>query len=432
MYFLQKKLMNVYSFFYLVKLMSRKLDSEKIYKIQNKNIRRLMKRAYKIPFYRKKFDECGLLPKDFNCAEDLLKFPVLTKQEIRNWIEPEIQKNPEKYKHWICQRTSGSSGNPLMTCVTPKENAVFNANWLRILMKNGLHPFGDKTLALKANAVNSDGIVQKLGLFRRKAIEYSADGEAFYNTFMAYQPECVYAHRSKLLEMILYAEKNNLPLYQPKIYCSISELLTPSAAAKMQSVLGEGLISSYGSIEVGACTYTKKGNTEKHYITSDTHVVNLVDDNNCFANEGRLVITNLFVKKFPIINYDIQDGATGFTEDNVRYIQRINGRANDWVKTPSGAVYNFCNFSLRFRYLINLIEILQFRVEQFALDDIRLYLVKNQEYRDVPNEELEEKIMTEFKELFKEESSILTIEWKEELPPDPNGKLRVIVNHIKE
>ena len=76
-----KKLTNVSTLYYLFVLEKHFPDDrKKIKQKQNKNVHKLMKRAYEIPFYRKRFDACHLTPDDFHCSEDLQKFPVLTKQ----------------------------------------------------------------------------------------------------------------------------------------------------------------------------------------------------------------------------------------------------------------------------------------------------------------------------------------------------------------
>ena len=75
---LQKKLINLTTFYYLLILekdYARAPQRRK--KKQNKNVYKLMKAAYEIPFYRKRFEEHHLTPEDFHCAEDLAKFPVL-------------------------------------------------------------------------------------------------------------------------------------------------------------------------------------------------------------------------------------------------------------------------------------------------------------------------------------------------------------------
>ena len=72
-----KKLTNVSTLYYLFVLEKHFPDDrKKIKQKQNKNVHKLMKRAYEIPFYRKRFDACHLTPDDFHCSEDLQKFPV--------------------------------------------------------------------------------------------------------------------------------------------------------------------------------------------------------------------------------------------------------------------------------------------------------------------------------------------------------------------
>ena len=58
----------------------------------DKKIGQIMKKAYQIPVYRKKFDEANLTPADVQCLEDLKKFPRLTKIELKDWMDSEIAK----------------------------------------------------------------------------------------------------------------------------------------------------------------------------------------------------------------------------------------------------------------------------------------------------------------------------------------------------
>ena len=64
-----KKLMNLSTFWYLLKLdktMSKNPARSKA--VQNRNVHKLMKKAYEIPFYRKRFDDNHLTPDDFHCS----------------------------------------------------------------------------------------------------------------------------------------------------------------------------------------------------------------------------------------------------------------------------------------------------------------------------------------------------------------------------
>lgn len=73
--YMDRKLENLFVLKYLLELKSHDLEQKKIYRIQNRKIEPLMKRAYEIPVYRKKFEAVGAVPEDFRCREDLIKFP---------------------------------------------------------------------------------------------------------------------------------------------------------------------------------------------------------------------------------------------------------------------------------------------------------------------------------------------------------------------
>lgn len=103
---------NFASFWNLLVLSKNNLFNSAVYKKQNRKLRKLMKRAYEIPFYRKKFDTAGLKPKDIKNREDLVKFPILTKNEIKEWLTPLVDSEKERM-HIVS--TSGSTGTPLKT-----------------------------------------------------------------------------------------------------------------------------------------------------------------------------------------------------------------------------------------------------------------------------------------------------------------------------
>ena len=125
---IEKKLKNVMTFYYLMKL-DKKIPTDRAFirKRQGKKVHELMERAYKIPFYRKRFDENHLTPDDFHTPEDLVKFPITTRADLRLWMQEEYEKNPKKRKSWTILSTSGSSGVPLKFIQTQRESACVDA-----------------------------------------------------------------------------------------------------------------------------------------------------------------------------------------------------------------------------------------------------------------------------------------------------------------
>ena len=124
----KKKLKNVYTLYYLLTLhKSFEGDPAKIKKDQNKRIHKLMKRAYKIPFYRERFIQSGTTPDDYHSAEDMVKFPTLSKPELRLWMQQEWEAHPEKHDELNVHATSGSSGVPLKVLYTQAEQGCSDA-----------------------------------------------------------------------------------------------------------------------------------------------------------------------------------------------------------------------------------------------------------------------------------------------------------------
>lgn len=425
---LDRKLENLFVLKDLFELKRHKLTDSEIYNLQSKKLQKLMKRAYEIPFYRRKFAECGMKPENFKCREDLVKFPLLKKSEIKEWISSELQKNPEKYSDYHIYTTSGSTGTPLKLCASPKENAYFAANWLRIAMENGVNPFFDKTMALKDPAIvaqGNDSIIQKLGLLRRHKVSFLADGWVIADELNKVKPDFFYAHRTKLMQTIEYAKKSGIPLHHPKVYASTSETLTEQSIELFHEYLGNGLFTSYGCMETGACTYTRIGETNRHIVTSDTHVINIVDDRNQLADSGRMIITNLFLKEFPIINYDIGDGGDCFWLAGVMYIKNIRGRMNDWIILEDGRRYDYHPF---YAATERIGEVFSFRVIQEDYHHITLELVSLDEACD--KSKIEGKILDVLTSVITDYEMIYHFEWKKQLETDANGKLRFIVNRI--
>lgn len=434
---LQRKLNNVLVFKNLISLNRAPLENyQKIKRIQDRNVYKLMRKAYQVPFYRQRFEQIGKTPEDFRTAESLAAFPILHKEEIRAWISEELKNNPEKYKHWYRITTSGSTGTPLMTCISPKENARLSANWLRIACKHGFHPFTDKTLALKDPELikmrnGKDSILQKFGLLRRCCVSFLEDGKGILTMLNQEKPDFMYMHRSKLMQMLMYAERENLPVHKPKILAVIGEGIDQTAETFIDRYFPGIAYSSYGTMETGACTYTPSGNYKMHIITRDTHVINLVDETGQLADHGRMLLTNLYFYGFPVINYDIGDGGSWFVDPQtgLPYLTDLKGRLNDMLYFEDGSTVDYHSF---YSVMERRKDILQFRIIQKTYHLLEVQLVRNNEAATLPNEKICQEIEDAIRKIIRLPQVKYQFTWHEELMPDKNGKRRFIVSEIQE
>lgn len=432
---LQKKLMNVMTLGYLLTL-DRKVptDRTKIKKKQNKKVHQLMTAAYGIPFYRQRFDENHLTPDDFHCSEDLAKFPVLTKAELREWMKELHDQNPEKRDSWDETSTSGSTGIPLKLYQSQREHACANANWIRILMTFGYNPFFGKMVSFESSyrstKAKRDSIFQKFGILQRHILsERRCTEEGMPDVIRElneYGPDLICLRKNCIVRIALYAQEHNLTLKQPKWYIPVSEMVDDMTVRILKKTFGPGLVDAYGSDETGSCVTKRPGN-DYYDICNDTHVVNIYDEENHLCDNGRMILTTLYKKDFPIINYDIGDIASSYTKDGIRYITKIHGRLNDMVKHEHGPDTSV----LELRKISNGISgIAQFRFVQESYHDMRVELVRDPKDLEYSNQQIEDFFRKRLSEIYGDEFRV-QIQWLDVIPPDPNGKLRCFVCQVK-
>ena len=411
-------------------------NCRRILEKQKKGVHELMKAAYEIPFYRERFEKSGTTPDDYHCAEDLYKFPLLTKDELRDWMDEEAAKDPEKYKYWHVSPTSGSTGRPLRVLISPKEYAYVTANWLRTMGYGGFNPFTGKTMS-RPNSLHGpvkeyDSSVQKFGILRRKymsdTIKQRVDTQTLVDEINAYKPDYLYNHKNLLMRIAKYVKENDLYLHKPAFYTPFGEMLDDPSRALLTDVFGPGLIDAYGMGETGSCVVRIPG--KKYYqVNSDLFVVNVYNqDLTGPALKGMMVITPLYKTELPLINYTSYDQADSYMKKGLRFMRGIQGRMNDVIHHRDGSVTEWGNISGIVNYIP---EIISYRLVQETYEDLTLMMVRNPDTPVEKQEEIEKVLDEKLKAMFRDPSIRITYEWLDEIPVDPNGKLRVIISKVK-
>ncbi len=432
---IQKHLTNVSTLGYLLAL-DRKFpeDRHAVKQKQNRNIQRLMHRAFEIPFYRARFDACHLTPDDFRTSEDLVKFPVLTKPELRAWMKELYDTHPKERDSWDKTSTSGSTGVPLVLYQSQREHACTNANWIRVLMTFGYNPVFGKMLTFESSyrkeVKQQDSILQRFGILqRRKLSEKRCTGDEMKQVIQEindYKPDLICLRKNCIVRIALYAQEHHLSIHHPNWYIPVSEMVDDMTVKILEKSFGPGLVDAYGSDETGSCIIRRPGNSY-YDICNDTHVVNVYDPDGQLADEGRVIITPLFKTDFPLINYDIGDLASSYVKDGVRYITKISGRMNDLVLHENGEETSV----LELRKITNDITgVAQFRFIQESYHDLRVELVRDPADHTNTPEAIEQFFRQRLHDIYDNEFRI-RIDWRDVIPPDPNGKLRCFVCNVE-
>lgn len=427
-YKIQRKLFNLETFISLLKFrVYDKAANRKREQIRNKNLRRMIEEAYKIPFYRRRFDEAGVTPEDIKTKEDLTKLPLLTKEEYREWILEE--KNKEENKACMIMQTSGSSGKPLEVLNTPFEYAKDVANILRSWLVCGANPFWLKTVTEADNSSETVGyetFIQKLGILRREIVNEDDEEEKIIGFINEYKPNILRMYKSELVRVGIYAKKKHIKMHQPDYYVVLGENVDEISERVLREMYGEGLINLYGCVEAGGIAVRLPGDRD-YEVFEDAVALNIYDENNKLTNRGRVIISTLYKNKFPLINYDLNDMAEVEETDRGLIIKEILGRTDDDVVYSDGTSTGWIRL---WHIACEQQDLLQIHMIQQSYTSIVIQLVKkdgSSKSKEQIEAELTQKLNTEFLER-------LTIEyqWLDFIPADENGKTKLIEKNFKD
>ena len=425
-HFIERKLLSVLIFTDLFKMQTKlPMNYKKAKKTQDKRVRKLVRRAYEIPFYKERFDSVGVKPSDIKEGKDLAKLPLLTKAELREWMNEEAKK--PGYESWYHDCTSGSTGNPMMILFSPREKAYNMANWFRVMLLYGYNPFFGKTMSPVSTHSQSGSqttFLQKIGILRRQFIDNQQSEEDIIKQINEYKPDFLYSNKSTLMKIALYAKKNNIELHKPKWFCPTGEMLDTNAVNLLREAFGGMLVDSYGTTETGSVLTRKNG--EPRYVTNtESFVMNIYDENDELSDSGRIVVTPLYLVDLPIINYVIGDSVKGKYEGEELVVTEVQGRLNDLIKHKNGKVTSYFEIN---KLLGEFHDIVQLRFIQKSYELLHIQCVKNQDV-DTPIEEIEKRFTYELNQRFREPMEI-EYEWMDVIPPDANGKLRTIISEV--
>jgi phenylacetate-CoA ligase len=402
--------------------------ADAIRRMQYVKLRALLDHAYKLPFYRKRLDDAGMPPEKFRSVDDLERIPVLTKADLREWIQSERDRTPHLFRSWYADVTSGSSGTPLTIYRSWGEQAYIIAKWLRSLVLNGYNPLFHKTFCLISphRLVQKDTILQKLGLFQRHALSYLAEPREMVDKYTRIQPDLFYANKSQFVQMSEYAQEQGMSIIHPKLYAVVAETMDEASRRQIYSVFGEeAFFETYGCIELGTLSLQLKENKDIFHFCHDTNVLELAQDGGEAADAGKAIVTDLHQYVFPLIRYNLGDYLEVDELDGLRVLRRVRGRSDDWITFEDGKKFPFHSFS---EMMEDRPEVKRFRVIQESFDLIRIQVVPE---KSADNKILETTLQNELRRKVRDVGMTYLIDCVDDIPPDPNGKLRALISKVR-
>ena len=409
-------------------------DKQKIARLQLARLKKLLIHSYRnFDFYRTRMDDRGFDPHQMQDISELEQLPILTKEEYRSFTNDLLKKNPGKYQSWYFDTTSGSTGIPLEIVRSWPERGYMIAKWLRELYLNGYRCTDHSFRAITRPRPNSekDTFLQSFGLFRRNLIPYTAPIKKIVESYQELQPDFYYNCRNGAIRFCKYALEHNIEITKPKMYSVGGAVIDQNCRELFYRVLGEdNFFETYGAEEIGVIGFQIRGTSGMHF-SHDTNILELISPNGSISeNEGSCLITDLGIYSFPMIRYQLGDHLKTYTDESgIQRIEKIVGRLNDWLVWKDGTRSGMDHFYKIMSGFSS--SIAQFRIIQESYEHIRILIVLSplrDSIQETPNKikkSLVENLETNFRPEIKYE-----VEFKDSIPPDETGKVRMIISKV--
>ncbi len=311
-------------------------SADELLALQQRRMQRLIRHAYENhSFYRERFDRCGVGPGDIRSSEDLIRLPVVTKEEMRLAIAASAE-IPETSR-W--SSTSGSTGTPMRFPFLPRDLSLLNLTWLRPLRAHGI-PARARVLEITGphNIRGRSRWYQRLGAWRKRSISIFAGEEEWLAALQASRPDVLWGYSGSLKLLAHFIEKNRRPAFRPRWVVGVSDLADDEGREGIRRVFATPLIDLYGAAEAGCISWICPVCGEYH-INSDHLIVEFAPA--LPGNPRRILLTNLNSYAFPIIRYDIGD--LGYPSlrapacgRGLPLMRIVEGRSDAVIRLPSG------------------------------------------------------------------------------------------------
>jgi phenylacetate-CoA ligase len=260
--------------------------------------------------------EAGVSPDDIGGVDDLVRLPMLTKDDVRQNLYFDIMSSNHRKDEVLKISTSGSTGEPFV-CYADRSQLEFRwAATTRSMMWTGWRP-GDRQVRLWH---------QTIGMTHSQALRELADARLMRRTFIpAYEisearldsflrtierarPVLLDGYAESFNFLARYLRAHNRLDISPRGIMSSAQSLPESSRETIEAAFGCRVFDKYGSREFSGIAYECDGHSGHHTVAEGYVVEVLRSGRPCPPGEvGEVVITDLNNFCLPFIRYRIGD-----------------------------------------------------------------------------------------------------------------------------
>jgi phenylacetate-CoA ligase len=412
-------------------------STEKLQKLQERRLRLILEHAYyNVPYYRRIFRDRGLKLQDFKSIEDLVKLPIVTKDDIRQQSSDFIPRNFQKY--WsIATATGGSTGEPLRFFIDLRSASAGEAALWRGWGYAG-YMLGDKMAVLAGLSLVSgkeNVLMSAVRRITKKTVGFPAISlrkeilDVYAKRMIEFEPKFIRGYPSSLYLFASFLEGREVDLIRPRAVFTTAEMLLPYQRKLIEEIFRCDVFDGYGAFDGGTAAFECQEHCGYHMAVEKAVMEFADEDGNLVAEgeDGRIIATDLFNYAMPFIRYDTGDMGVYSNEScscgrKLPLMKRILGRTTDILHFKTGVSLSGPSLTLIFKDF----DIKQYQVVQTSDDCMIAKVIKGKTY----SEKDTEKIHRVLKNTIGDGVEV-KFEFVDHIKPTKSGKWKIVTREVK-
>ena len=381
------------------------IDFDKLKKYQDKSFSNVVKYAYTVPMYYKKYKEHGIHPRDITKIDDIKKLPLISKDDLRKNYPDNIVPNGFNKNQGFRISTSGSTGKPvfvyydifsaiksLMAFVRELKayGGIWNKSKVAMVVDTSVGSF--ENAIFKSSA--SPFIKKFISLNNIKFIDIGEKPEDVIKKVDEFKPDFLGSDPNMLLKLSYLKNHGFGKNIKPIHVFSGGAMLDGYTRSYVENAFGTKVFDTYGTTEAGPIAFEciKSG---YYHVHSDFVYLEVLDKEGQdvgYDESGKIVTTKLFIGGTPIIRYTGFDDFVKIVDKktscgiNSQIIKQIEGRYTDLFVLPDGHILSpltVTGIPAKIMDDFQTYKIKQFQIIQNKIDEIEILVVIDERLRNV-------------------------------------------------
>ena len=338
------------------------LSKDELRSIQERRFVRLMEKAWKNPFYKRRWQSVGLEPNDIGGLDDLQKIPSFSKNDLMDSVErfPPFGDfvGPEDWQakqRIVMHTTSGTTGDPQPLFYGARDREIQNLLLARAYLFQGLLPTDIVHSIYGFGMVNGGHYIREAILHYTNALLLPAGtgletrSEQQIDLIRRYGVNVIVGFSDYMLKLAEVAGEIGLePGVDLKIRMISGHMAGDDGPSVSKAWGGAECFDWYGVGDTGIIA-AEGPDHDGLYIWEDAHLVEIIDSDSLEpvddGESGNICDTVLFKDTvYPIVRFDTKDVSSIISGNSelaypFRRLAGFQGRSDNMVKLRGINVY---------------------------------------------------------------------------------------------